>query len=50
MKYYLYPLKAMDERHRNKLRADELLTVILASAEEKNYMLNNLNTSNCEIK
>ena len=35
----------MDERHRKKLRADELLTVILGSAEEKNDMLNNLNTS-----
>ena len=38
-------IKAMDERHRKKRRADELLTVILASAEEKNDMLNNLNTS-----
>ena len=38
-------IKAMDERHRKKLRADELLTVILASAEEKSDILNNLNTS-----
>ena len=41
----LSSIKAMDERHRKKLRADELLTVILASAEEKTDMWNNLNTS-----
>ena len=41
----LSSIKAMVERHRKKLRADELLTVILASAEEKTDMWNNLNTS-----
>ena len=41
----LSSIKAMDECHRKKLCADELLTVILASAEEKTDMWNNLNTS-----
>ena len=38
-------IKAMDECHRKKLRAEELLAIILTSAEEKNDMLNNLNIS-----